>query len=199
MSEILTVCTGNICRSPLAAHLLRVRLAPLVVTVTSAGTRGIPDVPMTEEALRLASALGVSAEEAAGHRSRFLLETHLSSPDLILTMTREHRRCVAELAPTRLRSTFTVREFARLWAAVPRERLLRAADEGAQDASARVRAMAAEVASHRGVVPPPSDPLDDDVIDPFGRTWETYQKSAAQLVPAVDAVVAAVRLAMQGT
>lgn len=198
MFEILTVCTGNICRSPLAAQLLRVRLAPLDVTVTSAGTRSVPDAPMTEEAARLATALGISAEEAAAHRSRVLLETHLSSPDLILTMTRDHRRHVAEVAPARLRSTFTIREFARLSMAVTPDELGRAADEGAGDASARVRAMAAAVASHRGLLPPLSDPLEDDVTDPFGRSWESYQRCAAELVPAVDAVVAAVRLAMQG-
>ena len=38
---ILTVCTGNICRSPLAEVLLRQRLEPLGVRVHSAGTSAV--------------------------------------------------------------------------------------------------------------------------------------------------------------
>jgi protein-tyrosine phosphatase len=194
--EILTVCTGNVCRSPLAELLLRARLADLSPVVTSAGTRGLASAPMTREAEHLAVALGVDAGDAASHRSRFLTEHHLSSPDLILTMTRDHRRAVAELAPSRLRETFTIREFARIAAEVPALELRQAADAAGLDAAARVRAMAAAVASYRGVVAPPANPDDDDVIDPIGRPWETYLLSASQLEPAVTTTVATLRLGL---
>ena len=196
MFEVLTVCTGNICRSPLAAELLRARLAPLEVSVLSAGTRGLSDAPMTSEAQLLAVQYGVTADAAASHRSRYLLENHLSSPDLILTMTRDQRRHVAELAPSRLRWTFTAREFARLAADVTDDEI-RAATESAPDASARVRAAILVVAARRGMVMPPANPADDDVIDPYGRSWETYQLSAAQLVPAVEVVARVLRVAAQ--
>ncbi|MEV8268621.1 low molecular weight phosphatase family protein [Microbacterium sp. NPDC076911] len=196
MYEILTVCTGNICRSPLAEQLLRTRLAAFSPRVTSAGTRGLPAAEMTAEAQRLATERGVSEPDAAAHRSRFLTEKHLDSPDLILAMTREHRRDIAELAPSRLRSTFTVREFARLYEATSPEQIRAAADAAGPDASARVRAMAATVAGQRGLALPPEDPADDDVIDPFRRSWKTYELSADQLVPAIDAVVAAINLAL---
>ena len=193
MFDILTVCTGNICRSPLAELLLRTRLADLSPHISSAGTRGLPSAPMTAEAAHLAVALGVAAEDAASHRSRFLTEQHLVVPDLILTMTRQHRRAVAELAPSRLRSTFTVREFARIGAAVPPGELRAAADQAGTDASARLRAAAAVVASYRGLVAAPADPADDDVVDPYRQPWETYLLSASQLEPAITAVVATVR------
>ncbi|GAA2002716.1 low molecular weight phosphatase family protein [Microbacterium ulmi] len=188
MFEILVVCTGNVCRSPLAGLLLRARLAPLGARISSAGTRAVADAPMTAEAVRLAVERGIDPGEAERHRSRSVTEALLSSPDLILTMTREHRRLVAELAPSRLRSTFTIREFARLAAATPAAELRQAAEEGT-DAASRVRAAAAAVASHRGLVLTPGDPSDDDVVDPYRRSWATYQRSAAQLDPAVDAVV----------
>lgn len=196
MFEILTVCTGNICRSPLAEQLLRARLADLPVQVASAGTHGLAAAPMTPEAERIALSLGVPAEDAASHRSRYLTEQHLVAPALILTMTRAHRRAVAELAPARLRSTFTIREFARLAAAAPAHELRSAADQAGTDAAARVRAMAAVVASYRGLAAPPVDPADEDVIDPYRRSWDTYLLSASQLQPAVDAAAAAVRLAV---
>lgn len=196
MFEILTVCTGNICRSPLAEHLLRARLAPYSPVVASAGTRGLASAPMTDEAVQLAVDLGVPAEVASTHRSRFLLDAMLAQPDLILTMTRDHRREVAELAPTRLRSTFTIREFARIASSMSDDKLRAASAEGGTDAAARVRAMGMGVAAQRGLTMPLATPDDDDVIDPYGRSWQTYQLSASQLAPAIDQVVRAVSLAV---
>lgn len=195
MFEILTVCTGNICRSPLAAALLRTRLAPLDVKVVSAGTRGLREAPMTDETVALATSLGVSSADIAAHRSRFLMESHLVSPDIIFAMTREHRRDVVELAPSRMRSTFTIREFARLADSLSDHQLRSAADAGGTDPSSRVRALSAAVASQRGLVLPPADPTDDDVIDPYGRSWQTYELSASQLEPAVNSTVRALKLA----
>lgn len=197
MFEILTVCTGNICRSPLAAVLLKTRLAPLDVVVGSAGTRGMTDSPMTPETVELAHALGVSPDETALHRARFLGENHLSSPDVIFAMTRDHRREVVELAPSRMRSTFTIREFARLADSLTDHQLQSAAEAGGSHPSSRVRAVAAAVASQRGLVLPPPDPADDDVIDPYGRSWNTYQLSASQLDPAINSTVRALKLAFQ--
>ena len=192
MVELITVCTGKICRSPLAAQLLQTRLAG--ATVTSAGTRGLPAAEMTREAAYLAQHLGVPAEVSAAHRSRFLHESHLASPDLIITMTREHRREIAELAPSRLRHTFTAREFARLSAVTSDDDLLAAAGAAGADAGQRLRAAAEVLSARRGLTPPPPDPNDDDVVDPYRQEWSVYQRSAAQLVPAIDAVVRVVRL-----
>jgi protein-tyrosine phosphatase len=187
--EVLTVCTGNICRSPLAEQLLR-RDLPEQAVVTSAGTRGLRSAPMTPEALALADQLGIPTADSTAHRSRFLTEQHLLAPDLIITMTRDHRRMVAELAPSRMRSTFTAREFARLAADITDEEIRDAAGKApAQTPGARVRAAAALVASRRGMVLPPEKPDDDDVIDPYGRSWKTYELSAAQLTPALIEVV----------
>lgn len=194
MFEILTVCTGNICRSPLAELLLRTRLADLDAQVHSAGTRGLASAPMTEEAVRLATIRGVADDDARAHRSRFLTERHLDSPDLILTMTRDHRRAVAELAPARLRSTFTFREFARLAATLTDEAIADAAAGAGADASARVRAAGAAVAGQRGLTLGPAEAEDDDVIDPFRRSWATYELSGAQIDPAIEQVVRVIRL-----
>ncbi|MDT0141484.1 low molecular weight phosphatase family protein [Microbacterium sp. PRC9] len=196
MFEILTVCTGNICRSPLAETLLRTRLAPYSPRVHSAGTMGLDAAPMTPEAVKLALALGVPQDVAEAHRSRYLTDAELRSPDLILAMSREHRRKIVELAPARLRSAFTVREFARLAADTSDEEIAAASITGGADGSARARAAVAAVAAQRGMSAPPADLADDDVIDPYRRSWETYQRSASQLVPAVDQVVRVMSIAM---
>ncbi|MCR2801907.1 low molecular weight phosphatase family protein [Microbacterium sp. zg-Y818] len=196
MFEIVTICTGNICRSPLAELLLRQRLADLGVTVHSAGTRGLVGTQMTEEARELAVARGIPIDQAEAHRARWLEERHLATPDLVLAMAREHRRAVVELSPSRLRSTFTVREFARLARTLDDRELTATADAAGADATARLRALVALIAAQRGMSQPLADPLDDDVVDPYRRSWKTYELSAAQLEPAIDEVVRVVRLAM---
>lgn len=197
MVEILTVCTGNICRSPLAEQLLRVRLEPIGATVRSAGTMGLEATSMTSEAQKLAVGLGVPSDVAAAHRSRYLTERDLVSPDLILAMSREHRRRIVELTPSRLRATFTVREFARLAATVGEDDIRTAAQTAGDDSATRLRAAIGVVAGQRGMGAPPADPADDDVIDPYRRSWQTYQLSASQLVPAIEQVARVVALALR--
>ncbi|GAA1666457.1 low molecular weight phosphatase family protein [Microbacterium lacus] len=195
MIEIFAVCTGNICRSPLAAQLLRARLADYPVVVESAGTRGRP-AAMTPDAKRLAEMHGALPGDAEEHRARYLTERMLASQDLILGMAREHRRAIAELVPAKVQVTFTVRELARLaQAADPLD--LEAAAQG-PDAKTRLRGILRHLSSLRGRVTPPRDAAEDDVVDPFGRSWNTYQLSAAQLVPAVDEVARVVELARPG-
>lgn len=196
MLRILTVCTGNICRSPLAEQLLRLRLADLGVEVSSAGTRAPASRPMTPEARHLAVHLGVPEADADAHRARLLTEAELASPDLIVAMTREHRRAIVELAPARLRATFTARELARLAADLPSHELADAIAAAGDAPADRLRAALAAAAARRGLTPPLDDPADDDVRDPYLQPWEVYQQSAAQLVPALSAVAALVRTAV---
>jgi protein-tyrosine phosphatase len=187
--EILTVCTGNICRSPLAAQLLHAALADRGVTVVSAGTGAWADEPMTDEAAKLATARGVSPEVVKAHRARVLEKAMMASPDLVLGLTRDHRRIAAELAPRRVKSIFTLREFARLAEGLSDAEARAVADEAGDAADERVRAVVAAVALRRGRVGPPASAADDDVVDPFRRGWKTYELSAAQIDPAVDQVV----------
>ncbi|NLA65189.1 MAG: hypothetical protein GX862_04550 [Leucobacter sp.] len=57
---ILTVCTGNICRSPLSEGLLRMVLAGLPVVVHSAGASAMVGHSMTEPNRVIAAGLGVT-------------------------------------------------------------------------------------------------------------------------------------------
>lgn len=196
MIEILTVCTGNVCRSPLAATLLATRLADLDVRVTSAGTYGLQGEPMTGDTKRLAAQLAVDPGQVDAHRATYLTEAHLVAPDLILAMSREHRRRIVELSPARLRSTLTVREFARLAAEVSDVEVVESAAGGGDDDSRRLKAALNAVIGMRGMTPPPTDPTDDDIVDPYRRSWETYELSGSQLAPAVEQVARVVRLAI---
>lgn len=91
--RILTVCTGNVCRSPAAAVMLRRSLALVgvgdQVEVQSAGTSWESDGnPMDE---RTAVALEHAGyQRPFEHNARVVHQSEMSRWDLVLPMTREH-------------------------------------------------------------------------------------------------------------
>lgn len=197
MLEILTVCTGNVCRSPIAQRLLQHHLKSLAVRVESAGTRARDGMKMTPEAAEFATSLGVPQHLTAAHQARFLTDHRLASADLALAMARDHRREIVELKPAFLRKTFTIRELHRLVGNVSDKELGSTADSNpGNDPRQRLAAILAFVASLRGTVPPPQTADVDDVVDPFGRSWKTYELSVAQISEAVPSVERVLRLAM---
>jgi protein-tyrosine phosphatase len=192
---ILTVCTGNICRSPMGEVLLHAQLRDLGVRVHSGGTHALVDHEMTEQAQQLAVVNGADAADAAAHRARLLTEKMLAESDLVLAMAREHRSYVVQLSPALLRRTFTVREFARLAATLTDDEVRQGVAAAGADAGARLRALAQLVGGQRGMVP--ADPDNDDVIDPYRRSQTTYELSTSQLAPAVAEVTRAIRATLE--
>jgi len=96
IQHVLFVCTGNICRSPLAASLLERALKDrsLEVVVTSAGTGAWDGAPASEGAYLVGLERGL---DLSGHRARLLTRELVDEADLILTMARHHRARVDEL------------------------------------------------------------------------------------------------------
>src|SRR5256885_5970449 len=94
--HVLFVCTGNICRSPLAAALLERALKErgLDVNVTSAGTGAWDGAPASEGAYLVGLERGL---DLSAHRARLLTRELVEEADLILTMARHHRARVDEL------------------------------------------------------------------------------------------------------
>lgn len=192
---ILTVCTGNICRSPLAEVLLRARLEKLGVRVHSAGTHALVGHGMPKPVLELAAQAGADPEVAAAHQARYLVEPLLGDADLILTMARQHRSHVVTMMPSRLGCTFTVREFARLASTVSSDEAGAATDAAGGTARERFAAVLRSVNKQRALSRSPG--RDDDVIDPYRRSRETYARSAAELTPGLISVERLVRAALR--
>ncbi|MGH9246015.1 MAG: low molecular weight phosphatase family protein [Acidimicrobiales bacterium] len=171
--KILVVCTGNICRSPMAEGLLRARLAErgVVATVSSAGLTW-EGRSATPEAIRAASAYGVDLRE---HRSRILDPAHLADADLILAMERRHVREVVAAAPDRFARTFTLAELVRRGNAI-----------GSRPTGVAVAAWLAHVGAGRRPESQLGFATDDDIADPYGRPLAAYEKTVTDL----DALVA---------
>lgn len=190
--SVLTVCTGNICRSPLAEQILRARLADVpALEFASAGTYAGEGDAMTPQASALSTRYGGAPES---HRARYLTEQIVGASDLVLAMARSHRREIVELVPRKVAVTFTLREFARLSEGLGDAVIASAAARGGS-VRAGLSEVVALVASRRGQIGPPATTDDDDVIDPYRRSDATYERSAAQLVPAAEEVARVLRIA----
>jgi protein-tyrosine phosphatase len=101
---VATICTGNICRSPMAEVVLQhlVTADPLLrdhVVVTSAGTaRWHVGSPMDPRARAALDRAGLSLP---GSVATYADAAYLQRQDLVVVMTREHRREVAgDLKPS---------------------------------------------------------------------------------------------------
>ena len=97
IQHVLFVCTGNICRSPLAASLLERALKErgLEVKVTSAGTGAWDGAPASEGAYLVGLERGL---DLSGHRARLLTRELVENADTILMMSPQHCARVDELA-----------------------------------------------------------------------------------------------------
>ena len=114
--EILMVCLGNVCRSPVAERLLQLRLREssgdaASIHVRSAGVRALVGHAMDEQAATELVRLG---GDPSGFHSRQFVASMAEQSDLVLTATRELRSQVLADAPRALRRSFTLPELAGL-------------------------------------------------------------------------------------
>jgi len=111
--NLLFVCTGNICRSPMAEGLLRKLLQErrlLDVQVRSAGFIAVPENPASNLAVLVAKEHGV---DLSGHRAQPLTSLLIREADLILVMEPEHRWELLRHHREVASKVFLLRHFAR--------------------------------------------------------------------------------------
>lgn len=94
MHHILTLCVGNICRSPLAQALLARELPQH--TVRSAGLSAMVGFPADPEVLHIAREKGLDLQ---GHRAQQVTSIMCQQADLILVMEQEHKTQLEQLYP----------------------------------------------------------------------------------------------------
>ena len=176
--RIVTVCTGNICRSPAAERLIRrvwAAGAP-TIEVVSGGTRAMVGEPIQ---ISMAHLLEQSGAYSGEFCAQTLTAELVNDADLVLGMTRRHRAAAVAVAPAATPHTFTLREFTRLVV------------DGVEDFTPdpdradSLRRLVEVAASRRA---PIMDPELDDIADPYGRDLDAYHVAFTQISDAVDTV-----------
>ncbi len=178
-TKILFVCTGNICRSPMAEYMTRAIAAErgLDVLVRSAGLT-IVGQPSPSYAVEVMEARGI---DMSGHRSRRLSAMMVRSADLVVGMAGNHVREAAVLAMNRASHMGTLRELAR-----------RAERRGPRASDMGVSEWVESLTRDRPVSQIGLGGPGDDIEDPYKRRKKHYERAASEieesLLPLLDAM-----------
>src|ERR1017187_9827089 len=109
MKTILFICTGNVCRSPMAEALFRRAAAGRgEFRVFSAGLGAVDGQPPTAHSVEAMRELGM---DISGQRSRMLTTDLVRQADYIFGMTHSHVDTIALLYPPAAEKIFLLREF----------------------------------------------------------------------------------------
>ncbi len=108
---ILVVCTGNICRSPMAAGLLQRYLEQAgqaeEIEVQSAGTWAVVGRPAATYAIQVMAERGI---DISAHRARDIDAERVAAANLILVMTEAHREALLAEFPEARAKTYLLSE-----------------------------------------------------------------------------------------
>ncbi len=165
--SILIICTGNLCRSPMAEAMLRRQAeqsgAPLQVASAGFATEG--EAP-PEPTLAVMRRRGIDLSE---HRSRLLTPSMLATADLVIGMTRTHVWEAAVRDPDIVPRAFVLGELVRLNDDIGH----RSTGEPFERWTERLH-----VERRHGAHAPLSG---DEIPDPFGKRRKVHERVASRI------------------
>jgi protein-tyrosine phosphatase len=161
--NVLFVCTGNVCRSPMAEGFLRDQALRrgLHVDVRSTGTHAWTGRAATIDGRRVMAELGVPIDD---HRTLELDRDLMDWADLVICLATEHLREVRRAYPDAIGKTFTLKGFLEILPTLP------SCDD--------TEAWLAAAADDRRVADAVASP---DVDDPFGERTAAYHRVATEI------------------
>ncbi|WP_338750973.1 low molecular weight phosphatase family protein [Janibacter alittae] len=184
--RILTVCTGNICRSPYAHLALQHRLdavRPGTFVVTSAGTHAMIGDPVDPGSSSILQGRRIAHDDFA---ARQITERMLDDIDIVLPLEVAHRKIVLSYSPRHLKRAFTLKELARLLDSAEAREPWTQRLAGLATPEERWAALPSHLARERGLSRVAEGA--DDIADPYRRPQEAFDQMAAEVDAAVERI-----------
>lgn len=178
MLNILFVCTGNTCRSPMAEGLLRKLSAErgIELGVRSAGVSAITGTSMSRHAAAILREEGFEGSITSSQ----LTEEMVNWADLILTLTRSHKQHVLHYYPEAVDKTYTLKEYTGSEESV-RADLAELDSLYAQAELKRSLGQEPNAADMERIIEIRQRIPSFDITDPYGGTREDYEMAAAEI------------------
>lgn len=175
--RILTLCTANQCRSPMAEVLLRRALESRGVAVEVLSAGSLQDgVVASGGSVRAMARRGLVLDD---HRSHRMTAHDVAAADLVLCMARRHAREAVVLHPPAWPRTFTLKELVRRGEAL-----------GPRRPGQRLHGWLGELGRDRQRAALLSDDPLDDIVDPMGGPDSAYEATADLLEDLVERAMA---------
>lgn len=174
--RLLLVCTGGICRSPLAEQLFRRDFAARSdVVFASAGLEAMAGTPMDDRSADISRRLGGDPRGAVG---KGINAPVVGGADLILVMTQDQLQDLTRRYPPATRKAFTLLQLVGILAGMS------ATEPSAQTAPDRLRSLVEAASRQRYLAG--AGPF--DIADPYRRDDELNEQVGAVIHDAVRAV-----------
>ncbi|KGX86454.1 low molecular weight protein arginine phosphatase [Pontibacillus litoralis] len=198
MRNVLFVCTGNTCRSPMAEALLKQKKPG--IEVTSAGLFAQEGSKLSPGSTEVLKSRGIEWN----HQSRPVTIELLQWADVVLTMTQHHKQMLMMTYPKYEHAMFTLKEFVQdnqddVWNKLKqayttleekKAKFLHEKEDSFSDDEAKKEALQLHVQSEIESIQQLESNLPNlDISDPFGGDISVYEKTLEEMEAYVERLV----------